>query len=277
MRRFHRTQGGVAASGLGTCSAWGGLAWSICFSGVAGMESEFASGRSGFTFGQADVSNPGEMRPLFADSDQLGPVTAVINLAALAGVRGSVDNPGAYFNVNVFGTLNLLELCRECGVGRFVLASTSSVYGGETDGPVSEGADFSRPLSPYAASKKAAEVSLHSYHHLDDINAAVLRYFTVYGPAGRPDMSIFRFIRRIAEGEPITVFGDGTQQRDFTYVDDIACGTVEALGVAGYETINLGYGSPVALNDVIGVIENAVGKTARIEYQERHPADPMLT
>ena len=234
-------------------------------------------GHPEFTFSRADVSKPGDLRPLFADSARQGPVTAVVNLAALAGVRGSVDNPGAYFNVNVFGALNLLELCREFGVGRFVLASTSSVYGGEIDGPVSEDADSSRPLSPYAASKKAAEALLHSYHHLHGINAAVLRYFTVYGPAGRPDMSIFRFIHRVAEGESITVFGDGTQQRDFTYVDDIARGTVAALGVAGYETINLGYGSPVALNDVIGMIENAVGKKARIEYQERHPADPMIT
>lgn len=234
-------------------------------------------GHPGFAFDQADVTNPKELRQLFADSDPRGPTTAVVNLAALAGVRGSVDNPGAYFNVNVFGALNLLELCREFGVSRFVLASTSSVYGGEIDGPVSEDADSSRPLSPYAASKKAAEALLHSYHHLNGMNTTVLRYFTVYGPAGRPDMSIFRFIRRVAEGESITVFGDGTQQRDFTYVDDIARGTVAALGVAGYETINLGYGSPVALNDVIGMIENAVGKKARIEYQERHPADPMMT
>ena len=142
---------------------------------------------------------------------------------------------------------------------------------------MSEDADSSRPLSPYAASKKAAETLLHSYHHLHGIDAVALRYFTVYGPAGRPDMSVFKFIRSIAEDEPITVYGDGAQQRDFTYVDDVARGTVAALGVTGYETINLGYGSPVVLNDVIGLIEEAVGKPAIIEYQERHPADPLMT
>ena len=173
--------------------------------------------------------------------------------------------------------MNLLELCREFGVGQFVLASTSSVYGAGMAGPTKEDAPSSRPLSPYAASKAAAESLLHSYHHLYGMDAVALRYFTVYGPAGRPDMSIFKFLRCIAEGEPITVFGDGTQQRDFTYVDDVARGTVAALGITGYETINLGHGTPVTLADVIKLIERAVGKQARIIYQDRHPADPMTT
>ena len=233
--------------------------------------------RPGFGFHRADVTGQQDFRRFFERILQSGPVTAVVNLAALAGVRASVENPRVYYNVNVLGTLNLLELCREFGVGKFILASTSSVYGTEVDGPVSEDADSSRPLSPYAASKKAAETLLYSYHHLHGIDAVALRYFTVYGPAGRPDMSVFRFIRAIAEGEPITVFGDGTQQRDFTYVDDIARGTVAALGVTGYETINLGYGSPVAVNRVIGLIEEAVGNSAVIEYQERHPADSLMT
>ena len=230
-----------------------------------------------FHFNRTDITDSRELRRLFERLSQSGPISAVVNLAALAGVRRSVMDPRAYYEVNVLGTLNLLELCREFGVGRFILASTSSVYGAEIDGPVSEDADSSRPLSPYAASKKAAETLLHSYHYLHGINGVALRYFTVYGPAGRPDMSVFRFIRAIAENEPITVYGDGTQQRDFTYVDDIARGTVDALGVTGYETINLGYGSPVALNDVIGLIEEAVGKPAIIEHQERHPADPLMT
>ena len=233
--------------------------------------------RPGFGFHRADVTSQHEFRKFFEGIVQSGPVTAVVNLAALAGVRASVENPRAYYDVNVLGTLNLLELCREFGVGKFILASTSSVYGAEADGPVGEDADSSRPLSPYAASKKAAETLLYSYHHLHGIDAVSLRYFTVYGPAGRPDMSVFRFIRAIAEGEPITVFGDGTQQRDFTYVDDIARGTVAALGVTGYETINLGYGSPVVVNHVIGLVEEAVGNPAIIEYQERHPADPLMT
>ena len=231
----------------------------------------------GFDFCRADISAWQELRNVFEQHGQSGPLSAVVNLAALAGVRHSVQDPKAYFEVNVLGTLNLLELCRELGVGKFVLASTSSVYGVEIDGPVSETADSSRPLSPYAASKKAAETLLYSYHHLHGMDAVALRYFTVYGPAGRPDMSIFRFIRAIAEGEPVTVYGDGTQQRDFTYVDDIARGTVDALGVTGYETINLGYGSPVVLNDVIGLIEEAIGREAKVIHEERHAADPLMT
>ena len=233
--------------------------------------------RHGFSFHKADVTDLSELRGLFERFSQSVPPFAAVNLAALAGVRGSVDDPRAYYDTNVVGTLNLLELCREFGVGKFILASTSSVYGAEVDGPVGENADSSRPLSPYAASKKAAETLLYSYHHLHGIDAVTLRYFTVYGPAGRPDMSVFRFIRAIAEDEPITVFGDGTQQRDFTYVDDIARGTVAALENSGHATINLGYGEPVALNDVIGLIEDHLGKRASIEHLERHPADPMMT
>ena len=233
--------------------------------------------RPGFAFHKLDISDTDSLRTLFRGNEQSGPVTAAINLGALAGVRSSVENPRGCYGVNVLGTLNLLELCREFGVGKFILASTSSVYGAEIDGPVSENAAANRPLSPYAASKTAAEALLYSYHHLHGIDAAALRYFTVYGPAGRPDMSVFKFIRAVAEGEPITVFGDGTQRRDFTYVDDIARGTVAALGVPGYETINLGYGSPAVLNDVIRMIEKAVGKPVRIEHQERQPSDPMIT
>ena len=235
------------------------------------------SDKSGFTFHRLDIRDIEATRRVFSGCGQAGRIAAVINLGALVGVRHSVEDPRAYYEVNMFGTLNLLELCREFGVGRFILASTSSVYGAEVDGPVGEGAESSRPLSPYAASKKAAETLLHSYHHIHGLDAVALRYFTVYGPAGRPDMSVFRFIRAVAEGEPITVYGDGTQQRDFTYVDDIALGTVAALGATGSETFNLGYGRPVALNEVIGLIEEAVGVKASIEYQERHPADPMMT
>ena len=204
-------------------------------------------------------------------------MSAVLHLGALAGVRSSVEEPEAFYQVNVLGALKLLELCVKFGVGQFVLASTSSVYGADMDGPVAEDADSSRPLSPYAASKKAAETLLYSYHHLYGLNAAALRYFTVYGPAGRPDMSVFRFIRAVAEGKPVTVFGDGMQQRDFTYVDDIARGTAAALAVSGHETINLGNGNPVAVNDVIGMIEQTVGRPADVRRQERHPADPMMT
>ena len=169
------------------------------------------------------------------------------------------------------------NLWREFGVRQFILASTSSVYGSQGAGPISEDALSDRPLSPYAALKSAAESLLHSYHHLHGMNAIALRYFTVYGPAGRPDMSVLRFIRAIVEGEPVTVYGDGTQRRDFTFVDDVARGTVAALDIGGYQTINLGNDSPVSVNNLIGIIENSVGRSALVKYQERHEADPLLT
>ena len=235
------------------------------------------AGNSRFTFHRLDVADHLGLHPTFRGGNPGGPVFAVIQLAARAGVRGSVENPRPYYETNVLGTLNLLELCRKFSVSRFILASTSSVYGSQMTGPVAEDAPCDRPLSPYAASKTAAETLLHSYHHIHGINATVFRYFTVYGPAGRPDMSIFRFVRAIAEGEPITVNGDGTQQRDFTYVDDVARGTAAALTLQGYETINLGNDRPVVLNDVIRMIEDAVGRHPQIQYQQMHPADPLIT
>ena len=235
------------------------------------------AGSSRFTFHRLDVSDHRGLHPIFRGDNPDGPVFAVIHLAASAGVRDSVENPRPYYETNVLGTLNLLELCREFSVSRFILASTSIVYGSQMTGPVAEDAPCDRPLSPYAASKTAAETLLHSYHHIHGLDAAVLRYFTVYGPAGRPDMSIFRFVRAIAEGEPITVNGDGTQQRDFTYVDDVARGTAAALALHGYETINLGNDRPVVLNDVIRMIEDAAGRHAQIQYRPRHPADPLIT
>ncbi len=179
---------------------------------------------AGFRFRQLDITDLGALERLFAadaDAHDSGgpeelPYSAVINLAARAGVRPSVENPWVYFQANCDGTLNLLDLCRQFGVRKVVLASTSSLYGENNAVPYSEDADTNRPLSPYAASKKAAEALAYTYHHLHGIDVSALRYFTVYGPAGRPDMSVFRFIRRIAEGEPIVVFGDGTQARDGT-------------------------------------------------------------
>ena len=163
-------------------------------------------------------------------------------------MRPSVTNPWVYYQANCDGTLNLLEMCRRSGVRKFLLASTSSLYGLHNQAPYREDADTNRPLSPYAASKKAAETLAFAYHHLHGIDVSIPRYFTVYGPAGRPDMSVFRFIRRIAEGEPIVVFGDGSQSRDFTFVDDIARGTIAALRPLGYEVINLGGDREVRLS-----------------------------
>ncbi len=225
-----------------------------------------------FSFFQTDICDQKHMEQIFKTHC----FDAVINLAARAGVRLSVENPWDYMDTNLVGTLNLLELCRRYGIRKFVLASTSSLYGGNKM-PFREDQATDRPLSPYAASKKAAEVLCYTYHHLYDLDITVLRYFTVYGPAGRPDMSIFRFIQRIAEGRPITIYGDGSQERDFTYVDDVAQGTLAALKPVGYEIINLGSDRPVKLLEVIRRIEGLLGRKAAIEYRPRHPADVAAT
>ena len=233
----------------------------------------------GFRFRKLDISDHPALRSVFASNSKGGSpsFSSVINLGARAGVRQSVEDPWAYYRSNTMGTLNLLELCREFEVKKFVLASTSSLYGEDTPRPFKEDSDTSRPLSPYAASKKAAEALVYTYHYLHGLDASVLRYFTVYGPAGRPEMSILKFIRAIAEGEPITVFGDGRQERDFTYIDDIARGTVAALKPVGYEVINLGGDRPVVLADAIATIEECLEKKARIEYAPLHPTDVRAT
>ncbi len=234
-------------------------------------------GCKGFSFHHLDIAERNGLEPLFVADGSESPYTAVINLAARAGVRPSVANPWVYFQVNCEGTLNLLDLCRQSGVRKFLLASTSSLYGKDNAAPYCEDADTNRPLSPYAASKKAAEAIAYTYHHLYGIDVSIPRYFTVYGPAGRPDMSVFRFVRLIAEGEPITVFGDGTQSRDFTYVDDIAAGTIAALKPLGFEVINLGGDRVTALSPVIEQIAELTGKKPRIEYRPAHPADVPTT
>jgi UDP-glucuronate 4-epimerase len=230
-----------------------------------------------FRFHHADITDRAAMEPLFAAGRGQPPFAAGVNLAARAGVRPSVSNPWIYYQANCTGTLNLLELCRQSGVRKFLLASTSSLYGKHNQAPYREDADTNRPLSPYAASKKAAETLAFTYHHLHGLDISVPRYFTVYGPAGRPDMSVFRFVRRIAEGEPIIVFGDGAQSRDFTFVDDIAAGTVAALRPLGYEVINLGGDRPLRLSAIIQQIAELTGKTPEIEYRPAHPADVPTT
>ncbi|GBC84993.1 UDP-glucose 4-epimerase [bacterium HR11] len=241
--------------------------------------------RPGFTFHPLDITDHAALTRLFLsplNSDP--PFDAVINLAARAGVRPSVENPWVYFETNVTGTLNLLELCRTHGVRRFILASTSSLYGARNPLPFREDADTDGPLSPYAASKKAAEVLCHTYHHLYGFDIAILRYFTVYGPAGRPDMSLFRFVQWVSEDRPVVIYGDGTQARDFTYVDDIARGTLAALAFLEsdpsspkFEIINLGSDRPVVLRDALGIVESLVGEKARVEYRPRHRADVPAT
>ncbi len=231
-----------------------------------------------FTFHPLDIAARPALADLFrAQAAPPSAFDAVINLAARAGVRQSMQNPWVYIETNVVGTLNLLELCREYRVPKFVLASTSSLYGENNPAPYLEDASTDRPLSPYAASKKAAEALCYTYHYLYGLDVTVLRYFTVYGPAGRPDMSLFRFVRWISEGQPVAVFGDGRQSRDFTFVEDIARGTIAGLRLLGYEVINLGSDRPVVLNDAIQLVEKLVGRAAQLEYRERHPADVLAT
>lgn len=229
--------------------------------------------RPNFRFQRLDVADRQGLHPCFAEQRY----DVVVNLAARAGVRPSVPNPWVYVEANLTGTLNLLDMCREFQVGKFVLASTSSLYGASNPLPFREDADTDRPLSPYAASKKAAEVMCYTYHALHGLDVTVFRYFTVYGPAGRPDMSPFRFVQWIYEGRPVTVYGDGRQSRDFTYVDDIARGTVAGLRPLGYQVINLGSDQPVVLMDLIRLVEDLAGRQAHLQFRAAHPADVPAT
>lgn len=203
-------------------------------------------------------------------------INAIINLAARAGVRYSMENPFVYVSTNTLGTLNLLDIARDFKIKKFVLASTSSLYAGQKM-PFVETLAVNTPISPYAASKKGAEAMCYSYHYLYGLDITVLRYFTVYGPAGRPDMSIIRFVKWIDEGKPIELFGDGSQSRDFTYVDDIAAGTVKALKKVGYKTVNLGGNKPYKLSRMIELIEDNLGKKAAYDYKPFHKADITAT
>ena len=231
-------------------------------------------GHPNLHFHQLDICHQQAMDELFASA---GPFEAVINLAARAGVRPSVTDPWSYYETNLTGALNLLELCRQHDIPKFVLASTSSLYGDSREQPFREDMLTNRALSPYAASKKAAETLCYTYHHLYGLDVTVFRYFTVYGPAGRPDMSLFRFVQWTMEGRPLIVYGDGKQSRDFTYVDDVARGTIAGLAPVGYDTFNLGSDRPWRLEEVIRLISEAVGKQPRIEYRPRHPADVAAT
>ncbi|MDQ8205633.1 GDP-mannose 4,6-dehydratase [Pelagicoccus sp. SDUM812003] len=226
-----------------------------------------------FELVNGDIENLGLLNYLFSNHR----FDAVINLAARAGVRYSMENPHVYLNSNADGTLNLLECMRKNNIKKLVLASTSSLYAGQ-EMPFLESLPVNQPISPYAASKKAAEVMAYTYHYLYGFDVSVVRYFTVYGPAGRPDMSPLRFIKWIDEGTPIKLFGDGTQSRDFTYVDDIARGTILALAEVGYEIINLGGGNnPISILKMINTFEKLLGKKATIDERPFNKSDMKHT
>ena len=225
----------------------------------------------GFSFHKHDISEKSAI-DLFKNEKLDG----VINLAARAGVRFSVENPWVFLESNVTGTLNMLEVCKQFGCRKFILASTSSIYGENPEYPTPETASSSEPMQPYAASKKGAEALAHSYHHLYDIDVTIVRYFTVYGPAGRPDLAIFRFVKWIMEGEPIRINGDGNQSRGFTYVDDIARGTIAALKPLGYEVINLGGHEVISINELVHLVEDLTGKKANVQYGPPNLADMFM-
>lgn len=232
--------------------------------------------KPGFSFAKLDISERQELFNYF-QSEVLesgkNRIEAVINLAARAGVRQSVENPWVYLDTNIIGTLNLLELCRQYDIGKFILASTSSIYGADAPLPTTEEANSDLPLQPYAASKKGAEAFAHSYHYLYGIDVTIFRYFTVYGPAGRPDMVMFRFVQWIHEGKTLRVNGDGEQSRGFTYVDDIARGTILGLKPLGYQVINLGGHETIKINELIKIFEEKIGQEVDVEHHPAHPAD----
>src|SRR5215467_717895 len=203
----------------------------------------------------------------------------IAHLAARAGVRPSIQHPQLYYDTNVTGTLHLLEAARVTGVERFIFASSSSVYGASKTVPFSEEQHLTQTLSPYGATKVAGELLCSTYSHLYQMRVVALRYFTVYGPRQRPDLAIHQFTRRIYAGQPIDQFGDGTTQRDYTYIDDIIQGTMAAFDYDGpmYDLFNLGENQTIQLKDLISAIENALGKEAKINQLPEQPGDMPLT
>lgn len=227
-----------------------------------------------FKFLFIDIENYDSLRSIFENFK----IETVINLAARAGVRYSLENPFIYAQTNFIGSLNLLSLMRLYKVDKYVMASTSSIYT-DSEMPFSEESSVNKPISPYAATKKAAELMAYTYHYQFKIDVSIVRYFTVYGPSGRPDMSILRFVKSIHEGTPLVLYGDGTQSRDFTFIDDIARGTImAAMKKTGYEIINLGGGNnPIAMNTIISKIEELLDKTAQVKREPFHSADVQST
>jgi UDP-glucuronate 4-epimerase len=202
----------------------------------------------------------------------------IVHLAARAGVRPSIAQPLLYSDVNVNGTTVLLEAAKEQGIGKFIFASSSSVYGNNEKVPFSEEDNVDFPISPYAANKKACELICHTYHHLYGMSVTCLRYFTVYGPRQRPDLAIHKFASLIEQGKAIPVYGDGTMSRDFTYIDDIIDGTVAAMEkCSGFNIYNLGESRPITVNGLVAEIEKALGKKAVKEYVPPQPGDVERT
>jgi len=228
-----------------------------------------------FTFVKGDIADEAALTALFAAHN----FTAVIHLAAQAGVRYSLDNPQSYIRSNIHGFANILEVCRHNGAPHLIYASSSSVYGGNTHTPFSENDRVDHPVSLYAATKKSNELMAHSYAHLYNMAVTGLRFFTVYGPWGRPDMAPYIFTQKIMAREPITVFNHGHHARDFTYIDDITAGVLLCLPHKGdvYRLYNIGRGQSVELMDFIGYIEQATGQKAIINFADMQAGDVQKT
>jgi UDP-glucuronate 4-epimerase len=232
------------------------------------------TGRPGFSFHWADIADGDALGRAFDD----GPFDVVCHLAAQAGVRYSLENPMAYAHSNLTGFLRVLELCRHRGTGNLVYASSSSVYGANEKVPFSESDRVDRPVSLYAATKVANELMAHTYRHLYGLPVTGLRFFTVYGPWGRPDMALYSFTQRILAGKPIDVYNHGRMERDFTYVDDIVAGVVAAIDQPlGDEVLNLGNSHTVTLESFISVLEGALGVAAQRNYLPMQPGDVPRT
>ena len=215
---------------------------------------------------------------LLDDCFKSGNFTQVIHLAARAGVRPSIQNPRLYHEVNIGGTLNILEACRKYNVKKLVLASSSSVYGDNVKVPFSENDSVDSPISPYASTKKACELMAYTYHSLYNIDTVCLRFFTVYGPRQRPEMAIHLFTDRIMRGREISLFGDGRSSRDYTYIADIIEGVKSCLTTDfGYEILNLGRSDPVKLTDLVTMLEKAIGKKARVVSKPHQGGDVFQT
>ena len=235
---------------------------------------EWAREHGDFMFHEIDIRHRDELDVVFA----AGQFDAVVHLAAVAGVRPSIQNAPLYFDINVTGTSRVLELGRKHGVGRFVLASSSSVYGGNTKVPFAETDPVDHPVSPYAASKRALELLAYTDQHLHGGDIACLRFFTVYGPRQRPEMAMHKFMRLIAEGEPVPMFGDGSTARDYTYIDDIVAGVLASLDrVDGFRVWNLGGDRVVRLDQMITTLGDVIGRPPRIEHLPMQPGDVEVT
>jgi UDP-glucuronate 4-epimerase len=225
---------------------------------------------------EGDIRNKEDLTRIFCEK-----IDVIVHLAAMAGVRPSIQNPELYYDVNIMGTLNLLEQCKKNKITKFVFASSSSIYGNNKKIPFSESDNVDFPISPYAATKKSCELLLHTYHYLYNISSACLRFFTVYGPRQRPDLAIHKFTKLILEGKEIPFYGDGTTERDYTYISDIINGILSAIEFVYsnncYEIFNIGGDHTISLKEMVETIESTLNKKAKLNIMPMQPGDVNRT